>query len=171
MTKVTIKLIPVAKLDAEITAFHKSGQNFQTRAHRLACSVLAKLIQDGDVRTVLKFINAMPEMGRVNGLKAWFEAHGPIKFHEEKEVGLLAAHVKGKDANKKLGDGMAKPFWKFSAKEGAPYEPVDLNKELDRLVARLTKDAAKTGRDHTATLNVLKTLRPEAAKLEQANIQ
>lgn len=155
--KVTLKLIPAAKLDAEIETFSKTAIKLQERAHRIACSVLAKVITDGDVRTVMKFVHCMPEMVRVNGLRAWFEAHGPVKFVQDNDGNETIVHVKGDKANRKLGNGMAKPFYKFSANEGKPYEAIDLVKLVEQTVKRLEKDAKETGRDHTALIAAMRT--------------
>lgn len=153
-TAVTLKLIPADKLGAAIERMHKRGQSLQADMHRIACSTLAHLAEFKDVRMVLACINGMPEMARTNGLKAWFEAFGPVKFTEEEGVPMQAMFIKG--GKFKLGDAMSKPFWKFSAKEGAPYEPLDIDKLTLQTIAKLTKDAKETGRDHTALINALK---------------
>ena len=158
MTNVTLKLIPLAKLDDFIGSIHKRGQSLQHDMHRAACSVIAALGEHKDTRIVMPFvhkiINAMPEMARVNGLKAWFEAHAPVKFIEEQGSPMQVVYVKG--GKFKLGDAISKPFWKFNAKEGVPYEPLDLDKFEAQMIAKLLKDQKETGRDHSARINALK---------------
>lgn len=146
-----IKLIPAANLVGEIEKYAKTAATLQTRTHVLACSVLQHYGQNKDIRIVLKFINAVPEMVRVNGLKLWFEAFAPIKFTEE-----TAVYVK--DGKFKLGDAMDKPFWKFKANEGVPYEAIDLLKYAQQQVKKLQKDQEKTGRDHSALIAVFNAM-------------
>ena len=139
-----IKLYPASKIDARIALLHKSGQRMQNEMHRLACSVLAVVGTTKDVRVVHKFVLAMPEMARTNGLRNWFEQFAPVKFITEGEGEAQVERVIFvKDGKFKLGDAMAKPFWKFSAKEGAPYEPIDLNAYVNQKIKRLGKDIEK----------------------------
>ena len=146
-----IKLIPAANLNSEIDKYAKSAGTLQKRTHVLACSVLQHYGQNKDIRIVFKFINAVPEMVRVNGLKLWFEAFAPIKFTEE-----TAVYVK--DGKFKLGDAMDKPFWKFKANEGAPYEAIDLLKYAQYQIKKLEKDQKETGRDHSVVISALKSV-------------
>jgi hypothetical protein len=150
-------LTSVAAIDKAITAIHKTGQQLQLDMHTVACSVLKHLGKNGDVRYVLKLINAMPEMSRKNGLMAWFEHFGPVTFTEDKGV-VLATHVK--DKKTLLGDAMAKPFWKFKANEGAPYEPIDMQAWAAQQIKKLEKDAKETKRDHTHLIMALKGYKP-----------
>ena len=165
--KTVIKLYKADELDKRIQLLHKSGQSLQAEMHRLACSVLHHLGETSDIRVTLKFLDAMPEMSRSNGLRAWFEAHGPIKFatSEELEQGASAARfVKG--GATKLGDAMAKPFWKFNANEGKPYEPLNMEKFTQQMIQRLTKDAKETGADHTALINAIKGVQAPSAPIK-----
>lgn len=152
--KTTIKLYKANEIDARIVLLHKNGQRLQTEMHKLACSVLLHVGESGDVRVVQKFLAAMPEMSRTNGLRNWFEQFGPVKFNVSEDGVETVVHVKG--GKTKLGDAMAKPFWKFSAKEGQPYEPIDMQKYIEQQMKKLEKDAEKTGRDHSAVLAALK---------------
>lgn len=158
----TIKLIEdQAELSKAIKSIHTRGQKLQQDIHRVACSVLHHIGKHKDVRVASRFIQeltqAMPEMSRVNSLKQWFEAFGPVRFAttEEIEAGSPAV-VYLKDKKLALGDAMAKPFWKFKALEGAPYVPLDMNKEIDRMIKRLEKDAAETSVDHSAMISALR---------------
>lgn len=159
MTKLTEKTLykGTAKINEKIAALHKSGQRLQTEMHKLACSVLLHLGQNKDVRVVLAFLNAMPEMSRTNGLRAWFEKHGPIKFEqvgEGKDATERAIFVKDKATV--LGAAIDKPFWKFNAKEGMPYEALDMEKFVKQTIARLEKDAKETKQDHTALIAAIR---------------
>jgi hypothetical protein len=144
-----------ANIDKRIDALFKSGQRVQAEMHKLACSVLAHLGEHKDIRTVQKFIAAMPDMARVNGLRNWFEQFGPIKFHEAegKDAAPTATYVKGKAVD--LGKAIDKPFWKFSAKEGQPYEPLNVETWAKAAIGKLQKDAKETGRDHSALIHAL----------------
>jgi hypothetical protein len=140
-TSVAIKLYAHADIGKRIEDMHKSGQRLQTEMHKLACSVLHHLGETKDIRYTLAFIQAMPEMARVNGLHAWFEAFGPIKFNTPEAIkdGAPAA-ICVKDGKTKLGDAMAKPFWKFKAKEGQPYQPLVIEEYAAQQVKRLKAD-------------------------------
>ena len=156
-----IKLYPASKIDARIALLHKTGQRMQTEMHAIACSVLRELGSSKDVRQVMKFVQAMPEMARSNGLRNWFEQFGPVKFITEGEgpaVVERAIYIKTGPTKGgiKLGDAIAKPFWKFSDKEGQPYEAIDMQKWAAATIKKLEKDAKETGRDHTALIHALK---------------
>lgn len=143
--------IPAVNLNSEIEKYAKTAATLQTRTHVLACSVLKHYGEHKDVRMVLKFIAAVPEMVRVNGLKLWFEAFAPIKFTDEGAIYL-------KDGKYKLGEALDKPFWKFKAVEGAPYEAIDLLKYAQQQIKKLEKDQEKTGRNHSALIAVFNTM-------------
>lgn len=148
MTAPKIKLYPASKIDARIALLHKNGQKLQTEMHKLACSVLKVLGETKDVRQTMKFIQAMPDMARTNGLRAWFETFGPIKFITEGEgEAAVERTVFVKDKATMLGDAMAKPFWKFSAKEGAPYEALNWIEYLNGQIKKLAKDIDKAPAD------------------------
>lgn len=153
MTK-ALKLYKASELDARIANLHKRGQSLQNEMHKLACSVLAHVGEHKDVRIVQSFILAMPEMSRTNGLRNWFEQFGPVKFNVDENKVETVVFVK--DGKTKLGDAMAKPFWKFSAKEGAAYEPLEMQKYIEQQIKRLEKDAKETGRNHKAVIDALR---------------
>lgn len=143
------------KLDAAIAGVAKRGQTLQADMHRVAASVLLHVGSTGDIRPIYKLLAAMPEMARTNGLRNWFEQFGPVKITAREDGTDHVQFVKDKPT--KLGDALAKPFWKFSAKEGQPYEPIDVLKMAEQAIKRLEKDAKETGRDHSALINALKT--------------
>jgi hypothetical protein len=145
---ITLKLYTTAaEIDTAVVLFHAKGQKLQTEAHRLACSVLRHVGEHGDVRVVLKFIQALPEMSRRNAVKAWFEHFGPVKFDGEE-----ITFVKG--GKTRLGDAMEAPFWKFSPEPA--YKPIDVAEALEALIKKLVKDAGKTNRSHAATIAALR---------------
>lgn len=153
-----VKLYASAKIDARIALLHKNGQRLQTEMHAIACSVLRDLGTHNDVRQVYKFIHAMPEMARSNGLRNWFEQFGPVKFIQNEDGTESILHVKSGPTKGgiKLGDAMAKPFWKFSATEGKPYEAIDINKWANAAIKKLEKDQIETKRDHSVLIHALK---------------
>ncbi|QXP44098.1 hypothetical protein [Stappia phage SI01] len=143
----------VKDINAAIAGIARRGNKLQADMHRVACSVLQHLGKTKDIRVTLAFIEAMPEMSRVNSLKAWLEAYGPIRFatpEERKEGAPAATFVKDKPTQ--LGVAMGKPFWKFIQNEGAAYQPVDIKKLVDMTVKRLRKDQTETGVDHSALI-------------------
>lgn len=172
----------LGKLNARIDAFAKSGTKLQTEAHKLACSVLLHLAKNKDTRVLHRLILGMPEMVRTNGLRAWFETFGAVKFisdadHPESPEQIFIV----KDKQVMLADAMAKPFWKFVANEGKPYEPVDFKAEIQRLMEKLGKDTAKTGRNYNAEIKALRAIispagvmepvrKPEAFDVSQATV-
>ena len=152
MAEKTIKLalyVSASEIEAACVAFHKRGQTFQTEAHRIACSVLQHVGKHGDIRVLAKFLASFPEMSRVNAVRSWFEAFGPVAFD-----GNDPSFVRGGKC--RLGEAMQTPFWKF--KPEAEYTPLDAAAALENLIKKLRKDAAKTGIDHTATIEALKVV-------------
>lgn len=147
----------VAALDQQFEVMHKRGNSLQSKAHIIALSVLNHVGLHGDTTVVLRCINAMPEMTRTNGLRNWFEQFGPIKFvthGEGKNAVETVVYVKGKSAM--LNKAHAKPFWKFSSKEGQPYEPINLDTFVKSMVTKLETDAKNTGRDHTKLIHAIR---------------
>lgn len=147
MAKVELKLYAtLGEIDDAVKAFHKRGQSLQSEAHRIACSVLKHVGEHGDIRVVAKFLQAMPELSRVNALRAWFEAFGPVTFQ-----GNAPVYVKG--GKTKLGEAMAEPFWKFKLEPA--YQPIDPVKALESLIKRFKTDMKETQRDHSAIIAAL----------------
>ena len=145
--KVTL-ITSLKAIDAAIISMHERGQSLQTDMHTVACSVLAHVGKHRDTRVVMKLINAVPDMVRMNSLKLWFETFGNVKF-DGKDVRLT-------DNACRIADAMKKPFWKFKATEGVPYEPVDIPAMIASMVKRLEKDAKITGMDHSAVIHKLR---------------
>lgn len=168
VTKHGMKLYASSAIDARIDALHKSGQKLQAEMHMLACSVLARIEETNDARIAVALVGklalAMPEMSRVNALREWFQAHSPVVFGDKDSVSY--------DKNKsfKLEAAMQKPFWKFKANEGTPYTPIDVQKELERMIQKFTVDSTKTGRDHTAVIMAMKAGFNAAKPIEQAEL-
>lgn len=139
---VTLKLYDAKQLPKQIFGLGKSGASWQQESHRVACSIVALFGENNDVRIVMplidKLVAAMPEAMRLNSLKLWFEAHAPIKFSTSEEIkaGTPAVqYVKG--GKFKLGDAMAKPYWKFKAQEGVAFHAVDLMADIGKLLKRI----------------------------------
>jgi len=146
-------------VEIAIGKFHMSAQAVQNEAHVIACSVLHHYAAHKDKRVVDKmlamFLQAWPEMGRMNALKEWLEAHGPISFTGK---GDEFVYVSGKATL--MAAAMKVPFWKF-AKPEQQYKAIDPAKYLEQVLAKFEKDAAETGRDHSAIINALKMIDPE----------
>lgn len=154
------KLLAGAALDKAINELHGKGQRMQDHMHKLALSVLVHVGTHKDIRIVHRFVQAMPAMARTNGLRAWFEKFGPVKFTEVDGVEQIT-YVAGNPA--KPGDANQKPFWKFSATEGKPYEALDITKATEQFIQRLEKDAKATGRDLSALIDGIKAGRAAVA--------
>lgn len=137
-TKIVL-LTSTKSIETAIEKMYNDGQKLQTTMHVLACSVLKHLGQHKDIRVLHKLLNAIPEFGRVNALRAWFEEFGPVVF-----TGNNPALVSSKSV--RLGDAMAKPFWKFRTEK--PYEAVDVVAMIESMRKKLLKDATETKRDH-----------------------
>lgn len=150
---VTLKLYDAKQLPKQIFGLGKSGASWQAESHRVACSIVALFGENNDVRIVMPLIDkltaAMPEAMRLNSLKLWFEAHAPIKFSTSDEIKAGAPAVQYVKGGKfKLGDAMAKPYWKFKAQEGVAFHAVDLQADIGKLLARIekhNKGAAEAG--------------------------
>lgn len=167
-----IKLYPHAVLEAKMEAWGKRAASAQAEGHKVACSVLLHFGTHKDVRIIQRFVMLVPEMVRTNGLKAWFEAHAAVKFIVDESSADAVERVLfvkdkfgvGKEAVK-LGEGMAKPFWKFKALEGAPYKPIDEAEWVSGAIQRLRRDTAKTGADHSQLLRALEHYHDAPANL------
>ena len=144
-------LTTVRAIEAGITSIHTAGQTLQTQMHIVACSVLQHVGKNKDTRVLMKLINAMPDMSRKNSLIQWFETFGNVKYSTEGKTFVIV-----KDKAVKLGTAIDKPFWKFKATEGVVYEPIDVAALVAQTIAKLTKDAEKTKRDHTGLIKALK---------------
>jgi hypothetical protein len=138
-----------AEIDKAILSFHSRGQALQSDAHKIACSVLAHVGEHGDIRVLAKFLNSFADMARVNAVRGWFEAFGPVTFK-----GNDPAYVK--DGKTRLREAMETPFWKFRPEP--EYVPLDAATALDKLIKRLQKDTEKTGADHSVTITALKAV-------------
>lgn len=150
--KPALALLTTAKaIEAGIASIHTTGQTLQTQMHLVACSVLQHVGKHGDIRVLMKLINAMPDMSRKNSLIQWFETFGNVRYSKEGKTFVLV-----KDKPIKLGTAIDKPFWKFKATEGVMYEPIDIAALVAQTIAKLTKDAEKTNRDHTGLIKALK---------------
>lgn len=161
-TAKTIKLYHDAQLEPKMEAWGKRAASAQAEGHKIACSVLLHFGKHKDVRMIQRFVMLVPDMVRTNGLKAWFEAHAAVKFvvDESSEdaverVVYVKGKFKGQTEDIKLGEGMAKPFWKFKALEGTPYKPIDESEWVAGAIQRLRRDTAKTGADHSQLLRAL----------------
>ncbi|QIG73221.1 hypothetical protein [Rhizobium phage RHph_I40] len=153
----------LADIRKETDLLKTDAANVQHRTHVLACSVLAAVSRHGNINVLTHFLASVPEMVRVNALQAWFEAHGQVSYKALEEGDEPAWRI-DRTKKVKLGDAMTKPFWKFKAHEGAPYQAIDMNKWLEQAITRLTKDAEKTGNKHDHLLMFLKTYTPEMEK-------
>ncbi|AGC35984.1 hypothetical protein HOS23_gp01 [Rhizobium phage RHEph09] len=122
--------------------------------------MLQAVSRHGNINVLTHFLAAVPEMVRTNALQSWFEAFGQVSYSAIKEGETPVWRI-DRSKKVKLGDAMAKPFWKFKAHEGAPYEPLDMKKWLEQAISRLTKDAQKTGNSHDHLVLFLKTYNPE----------
>lgn len=158
-------LIVGAKPIAEATeTLKKRGADLQHDTHVLACSILAHVSKHSNVNVLTNFLEAVPDMVRVNALKTWFETFGQLTYSALKEGDKPAWRI---DRNKKirLGDAMLKPFWKFKANEGVPYQPLDMGKWCEQQIKTLERDAKLSGHNHDTLIMFLKTYQPNATAL------
>lgn len=127
------------ELNKRIVALKASAADLQFEMHVLACSVLVHLEKHRNLNVLDHFLDAVPDMVRVNSLKMWFETFGTVSFTPAKEGEKPAWRF---DAAKKvkLGDAMAKPFYKFKALEGAPYKPLVMDNYVKQQITALEKD-------------------------------
>jgi hypothetical protein len=139
----------------ETERLKRVGVSYQVDLHVLACSVLAHLGKNGNIGIVTQFIEAVPDVVRVNALKDWFEAFSKCTFiGADGKVMKTPAYAKGKA--QRLGEAMEKPFWKFKANEGAPYKPLVMQDYLGQQITKLEKDAKETKADHTLLIAAFK---------------
>lgn len=155
--KVRLPLLGSVKaINLAIADMKTRADLLQADMHILACSVLKHVATHNDIRVLNNFLKNVPDMVRLNSLKTWFETFGNIEIKD----GVPAA-VHSKKA--KLGDAMAKPFWKFKALEGAPYVPLVMDTYLDQQIKRLEKDAKET--KSTVNASLIKALKDHKAAL------
>ena len=145
--KITL-LTSLKAIDAAILSLHERGQSLQTDMHIAACSVLAHVGKHRDIRVLHKLLNAMPDVTRNNSLRLWFETFGNVKF-EGKDIVLTSNGIK-------LADAMKKPFWKFKANEGVPYEAIDVAALIASTIKKLERDSKETSIDHSAVIHTLR---------------
>ncbi|QIG68278.1 hypothetical protein EVB57_001 [Rhizobium phage RHph_Y1_20] len=140
---------------AALKSIQKRGNTLQNDVHKAACSILEHIELHHDVTIVDKFVGALvnhlPASYRINAMRDWLVAFGPVKFENNKAV-----YVKDKPCD--VAAALKEPFWTFSPEK--PYVQVDINKMIDALMKKLDTDAEKTNRDHSAV----------KAALEQAKI-
>lgn len=156
------QLYKADKLELKMEALGKSAGKVQAEMHKVACSVLLHFGQHKDTRMIQRFLMLIPDMVRTNGLRAWFEAHAAVKFivdesGPEPVEQVIYVKDKFKDIKEviKLGEGMTKPFWKFKANEGTPYQPINEVDYVKMVIDKLRRDTAKTGHGHERLLFAL----------------
>lgn len=148
-------IVGVKKINAEIDALAVTGKEYQSRLHVLACSVLKHVAHHRNTTVLEHFLDSVPVAVRVNSLKQWFETFGNVSFSAVEGAGKPIWRM---DDTKqvRLGNAMEKPFWKFKANEGMPYQPLNMDTFVKQMVNKLEKDAKETGVDHSAMINALK---------------
>lgn len=132
-------LTKVKDIQAESTRLKGVGNSYQHDLHVLACSVLQHVHKNGQINVLVHFLADIPDSVRVNSLQTWFETFGIVSY-KAAMPGDKAAWRIDRTKTTKLGDAMVKPFWKFKALEGAPYQPLDMNKFIESTIKTLTKD-------------------------------
>ena len=157
----SVKLITdTKKLNTAINTFVKRGGDLQTNAHRILCSLLLRAATNNDVRPLNRFINDCRDkvqMTRVNSMIKWAEKFGNVTFKQNK------AKV-DKTKKLRLGEAMEKPFWKFKANEGVPYQPMTMDNIVmfhDRLVKdknKCTESGIEFDHHKQDTINALHTI-------------
>lgn len=142
-----------------LKSIHTRGQSLQKDVHVAACSILAHIEDNRDVRVVEKFmgmlVNALPQSYRINAMRDWLVEFGPVAFDNNKPV-----FVKDKATN--LAGAMAMPFWQLSPEK--PYQPLETAKAIDALIKKFQKDQDETGKDHSATIAALELAKAPAAQ-------
>lgn len=149
------------ELLARIDKWAASGSELQAETHVLACSVLAHTAKHGNINILTGFLEKTPAMVRLNALSAWFEAFGQLTYGPLKDGDDPMWRI-DRTKKAKLGDAMVKPFWKFKAHEGMPYQPLDMAKWCEQTIKRLEKDAKEAKVNHDHLIMFLKTYNPQS---------
>lgn len=125
--------------NVRVAALKVSAADLQQETHVLAVSALHHLAKNRNINVLTQFLDAIPDMVRVNALKQWFETFGEVTFSPAKDGDKPSWRF---DADKKtrIGEAMEKPFYKFKALEGAPYKPLVMDTYVDNEIKRLEKD-------------------------------
>lgn len=135
-----------AKIKAFCTALGTDGVSYQRRIHIAACSILRRIGESNDIRLINALLVNMPGAARVNALREWFSAYGPVAWEKNKPV-----FVKGKQVE--LTKALSDPFWEFAPEP--EYVPVDVAKLIAAAVKKLTTDQTKTGKNHGPVIAAL----------------
>lgn len=143
---------------AALKSIQNRGRSLQNDVHKAACSVLEHIELHHDVTMIDKFIgtliNHLPKSYRINAMRDWLTAYGPVKFENNKPV-----YVKDKPCD--VAEALRNPFWLFSPE--AEYKPMDVTAAINALLKKLDKDADETKRDHSAIKAALEAaIQPKA---------
>ncbi|MGM4990506.1 hypothetical protein [Tardiphaga sp. 841_E9_N1_2] len=97
-----------SKIDFE--SLIASGEELSRNFHGLACSVLAQIEKNGNVRLVNSLIAAASASTDTNQLRLWFSLFGPVEFVDGKAK--YKPH-----AQTMIEAAMATPFWTIKPDE------------------------------------------------------
>lgn len=137
-TKAKAKVIKVTVLNGAeaistaIASIAKRGKALDKDIHAAAVSTLIHADKHGDITLANKLIEALPASQRKNALRDWFCTFG--KFSYNTETKALAFN---REAVTMTDKATQTPFWVL--KPEAEYVPLNVVKELERLIARAGK--------------------------------
>lgn len=160
VTIMAIKLIATDEaISKEIKLIKVAGKKLQERIHQVAVSIMARWAETGDRRPMLVNINAlveaMPEMGRGNALRAWVQLHFQLGF-EGKQL-VWPEGVSFTPNAEQIKAAADEPFWALQPEP--EYKPVDFNALLKKLIKSAEKDLEKTGAESSVDPTVLAKLK------------
>ena len=155
------KFVLIATDTAIETAIGKAktqGATLQGAFHRIACSIVARMLESKDHNTCVRLTNAMiealPGMARKNALRSWVEHFLGYTYNKETKAFVF---VKREGFKVELADAIAAPFWDFKAEE--EFKPIaDWTKLIAGLVGRGLKDIEKLGENSKVNMEQLAIL-------------
>lgn len=117
------------KIVANIAIIAKNGKALQSAIHDTGMQILEHVETYRETSLANQLVNAMPKSLRKNALIAWFQAHGKMKWNQEKK----ALSFK-KEFVTKLEEANEKPFWEFLPEKD--FVAYDLQKDIASLIKR-----------------------------------
>jgi hypothetical protein len=132
----------------------------QQHIHEHALVIAQHIAAHGDVTIADTLVNALGKSIRKNPLRDWFLMYGGCQWNADKK-----AFRKAKDFTFELEVATANPFWELAPEP--EYKPMDILKEIEKLVAKAKKHLAETDSEklaadkiNTAVLAQLEALVP-----------
>ena len=157
MTKLNL-ITTDAAIESAIGKAKTQGATLQASFHRIAVSIVARMLETKDHNTCVRLVNAMiealPAMTRKNAMRSWVEEFTGYTFNKEDKAFVFA---KKEGFKTDLRAAIATPFWDF--KPEVDFAPIqDWTKLIAGLVGKALKDIEKMGGNSKVNIEQLAML-------------